>query len=175
MKTKLFILALFCASLFTTSCDSVMGGEKTIGEAVPVAEYKTYFASLKDNIDSEGKRISFEGYFFIGNDITYQDIPGLGKDLASITVYSEPLGKGELVQVMLVSFGDEKNRIYIPEEFSDEDLVVNTNDGEALPYNKKVKISGTVTYPYPDGTYNTITKKRDYHYYLVDVRFDPAA
>ena len=175
MKTKLFTTAFLCASLFITSCDSLTGGEKTVGETVPVEEYETYFASLKDDIESEGKRIAFEGYFYIGNDVTYQDIPGLGEDLASITVYSEPLGQGKLVQVMLVSFGDDKNTISIPEEFTDEDLVVNTNDGVALPYNKKVKISGTVTYPYPDGTYNTRKKKREYHYYLVDVRFDAAA
>ncbi len=174
MNKILFTAALFCSSLFITSCDSISGGDKSVGETVPVAEYETYFASLKDDMESEGKRIAFEGYFFIGNDITYQDIPGLGDDLASIIVYSEPLGQGKLVQVMLVSFGDDKNTISIPEQFTDEDLVVNTNDGEALPYNKKVKISGTVTYPYKDGTYNTVKKKREYHYYLVDVRFDAA-
>src|SRR5690606_31729029 len=85
MKKTILAVALLCSSLFTTSCDSVTGGDKSVGETVPVADYETYFASLKDDMESEGKRIAFEGYFFIGNDITYQDIPGLGEDLASIT------------------------------------------------------------------------------------------
>ncbi len=174
MKRKLFAAVVVCASMLASSCDSLSGGDKSVGEAIPTADYETYFASLTESIESEGKRISFEGYFYINNDITYQDVPGLGEDLASIMVYSEPLGKGKLVHVMLVSFGDDANTISIPEEFTDEDLVVNTNDGEALPYNKKVKISGTVTYPYKDGRYNPAKKTREYFPYLVDVRFDPA-
>ena len=170
---KLFLSALICSSFLFASCDN-LSGEKALGESIPVPQYKTYFASLKDDTNKEGKRISFEGYFHIGNDITYQDIPNLGDDLATIMVYSEPLGKGELVQVMLVSFGDGKNTISIPEEFTEQDIVVNTNDGEELPYDKKVKISGTVTYLDKKGTFNTIQKKRDYHYFLTDLRFDAA-
>ena len=104
---------------------------------------------LKDTT-YQATRVTVEGYFCLTGDLeTRSDkfalnfLSDVKFDKDSIPVYN---WRTPDVTVYLRRSKDGVNSFYLPSSFTEKDLKLYTNDGEELPYNAKVKISGDVEF-----------------------------
>ena len=172
MKTLKFnylaaVLILVFGGMFI-ACNNLLTPKQDLGEFV---EMETL---LKDTT-YQGKRVSVEGYFCLTSDLeTRSDKFGLSF-LSDVKFNKEAIPvynwKTPSVTVYLKCYKDGVNTFYVPSSFEEKDLKLYTNDGEELPYNAKVRLSGDVDF-------NTGTDFRVYRdlgryiVYLHNVRID---
>lgn len=127
--SKLSLLSLGASALLFSAC-SILGGNLEKGELIsPDA-----VSSLNADEANDGKRVAVEGYPFIKGDITIDGD-------TSIDIYTEPAGAGTYITYLPMRFGEGKNTFYVPEEFTDADLVLYDNEGAAIAYDEKVLFS----------------------------------
>lgn len=130
MKTTLAIFAISTA-LALTSC----GGSNEPATPVNAAQ----FEKLRGSKDNAGKRFSITGYPFLDNDVT------IGNDLEiDVSLYSEPKGKGDYIGSVNMGYKDQKNGMYVPDQFTPDDLQIFDNEGKQLGVNDKITVSFTM-------------------------------
>lgn len=117
------------ASVTLTSC----GGDG--GPATPLTK-ESQFEQLWENKENDGKRFSITGYPSIGSDVTIRndmEIP--------VSFSTEPSGEGEYLGSIGLDYKDKKNGIYIPDEFTAEDIKIFDKDGNQLGAKDKITVS----------------------------------
>ncbi len=125
-----FFLGLLCIAFI--SCNS---GSNEIGTVIDAKQ----FEELHSNKENDGKRLSVIGYPNIGTDLT------IGRDgRGHFTLFSEPDAKGNVIGLIRVEMGTDKNEMYVPDNFTMEDLVIHDNEGNELTYQDKIQVSFTV-------------------------------
>lgn len=119
-------LGLSLSAVLLTACS--FGGNLEQGELVSGDAIATEA--------NDGKRIAVEGYPYIAGDVTLDGT-------TSIDIYTEPAGEGEWLIALPIFYGEEgsKNTFYIPDEFSDEDVVLYDNEGNAIAYDEAAMFS----------------------------------
>ena len=159
---------VFAFGVMFTSCGNILNPKRELGEPVNME------ALLKDTT-YQAKRVTVEGYFCLTGDIeTRSDkfalnfLSDLKFDKDTVPVYN---WKTPNVTVYLKLSKDGVNTFYVPSSFTEKDLKLYTNEGEELPYNAKVKISGDVEFN--KGTaFRTYTEFGRYIVYLSNIRID---
>jgi hypothetical protein len=143
---KIFLPIVFLASffLFATfySCKSK---NVEIGVAVDAAALDT----LNLDYANDGKRISFDGYLSFGHlpafiSKTYISVES--DNTVKLEAFTDTSYSGATKLANLnINYGKGSNSISYPEkDFTDDEVVITTNDREKLSLFDKVKISSTV-------------------------------
>lgn len=138
-KLKLVIVGVL-GSLVLFSC----GGSTEPGTPITAKQFDELYYS-KDNAD---KRFSITGYPFIFSDVT------MTGSTISISINSEPMGKGETIGSVDMKYKEYKNGVYIPDTFTPDQIDIYDKDGNKLGVNDKIKVSFTLDLntnrePYP--------------------------
>lgn len=97
------------------------------------------FNALMTDPSNAGKRFSLIGYPSVKGDIRV----GASYE-GSLFLTSEPDGRGESIALLDVKLGKDKNEIYVPDKFTNADLIVYDNEGGVLTTNDKIQVSFTV-------------------------------
>jgi len=130
MKTT-FLIILLTLPLVLNSC----GGND--GPATPITGEQ--FEKLRESKDNNGKRFSITGYPYLNSDVTiHNDLDVL------VAFYSQPKAEGEYLGSIELGYKDEKNGMYLPTQFTPEDLKIFDNEGHKLGINDKITVSFTM-------------------------------
>jgi hypothetical protein len=132
-KSKLTLMVLAIAvTLGLTNC----GGNLEVGTPITAEQFK----KLRENAENSGKRFSITGYPYLSkSDVTVRNDMKI-----SVPLHSEPQGKGELIGSIRLDYKELKNGMYIPNQFTPDDLVIYDNEGNELGVNDKITISFTL-------------------------------
>lgn len=131
MKKKFIILSISVIYSLTSCVGS------SNDPATPIDAQQ--FEKLRENKENDGKRFSITGYPYLNRDVTVRNDMDI-----SITLHSEPKGKGEYIGSIELGYKDSKNGMYIPDQFTPEDLQIFDNEGNQLTINDKIIISFTM-------------------------------
>lgn len=130
-KMKLLFSVGCLAAIALTSC----GGSNEPATAINAEQ----FDQLRENKENAGKRFSVTGYPYLSGDVT------VGNNMnISVELYTEPKGEGELLGSFKLGYKDRKNGMYVPDEFTAEDLQIFDNEGKSSGINDKITISFTM-------------------------------
>lgn len=126
----------FIALLVTLTLISCGGGSNEPATAINGEQ----FEKLRESKENDGKRFSITGYPYLSNsDITVHNDMDI-----SVSIHSEPKGKGEYLGSIDLGYKDQKNGMYIPDQFTADDLQIFDNEGKQLGVNDKITISFTM-------------------------------
>ncbi|QCE43064.1 hypothetical protein [Psychroserpens sp. NJDZ02] len=128
-KLKLVIIPIL-GSLILLSC----GGSTEPGTPITAKQ----FNELHYSKDNAGKRFSITGYPFIFSDVT------MTGSTISVSIHSEPMGKGESIGSVDMKYKEYKNGIFIPDTFTPDKIDIYDKDGNKLGVNDEIKVSFTM-------------------------------
>jgi len=158
----------------------LFGCAKHFAKGKPIDPQKNQLLQLESDKANKGKRFSVTGYAAFGNDIKVGPT-----DDPVIDIYSEPDGKGRLLVSFPIHYGKGANKVHVPEEFTNADIVLYDDNGKTHPYNQKMQFSFTLDlqldrqriekYLLDDKGIPDIHKKvLVFPAYLTNIRVDPA-
>lgn len=126
--------------LFSTGCIAIaLNSCGTGGNEPSTAINAEQFDQLRENKENAGKRFSITGYPYLKGDVT------VGSNMnISVQLYSEPKGEGEFIGSVRLGYKDQKNGMYVPDEFTPEDLQIFDNAGKPSGINDKITVSFTM-------------------------------
>ncbi len=144
LKINLFpFLAFFLMGTIFTACSNFSQPKRELGTTVKMNE-------LLQDTSYQSKRVTVEGYFCITNDLSATTKIFTLPFFANVTFDKDSLPvtdwREARLSVRLECEEDGANTFYTPSDFTAKDLILHTNDGEKLPYNTKVRISGDVEF-----------------------------
>ncbi len=97
------------------------------------------FSKLYENKENSNKRFSITGFPFLDKDVTVRNNMKI-----SVSIYSEANGKGENIASVNMRYKEYKNGMYIPDNFTAEDLQIFDNEGNQFGVNDKITVSFTM-------------------------------
>ncbi|MFL9835698.1 hypothetical protein [Chryseobacterium terrae] len=97
------------------------------------------FEKLRENKENDGKRFSITGYPYLDSDVTIHSDLGV-----LIDFYSQPKAQGEYMGSIKLGYKDDKNGMFIPNQFEADDLQISDNEGNQLGINDKMTVSFTM-------------------------------
>jgi hypothetical protein len=128
--TKITVLLLTTILSFS-ACNS---NEK--GTVLITAEQ---FKSLTWDKANAGKRLGIVGYPAVSTDLNIT-----ANQKGTLTIFTEPDEKGKIIAQFYIKMGDSKNEMYVPDKFTNADLIVYDNEGKKLTTKDKILFSFTV-------------------------------
>ncbi|WP_162923607.1 hypothetical protein [Arachidicoccus soli] len=133
MKNTIIGLIASTTILFNSSCT---GGSQNLSKGKVIDPLQNELIKLETDKSNNSKRFSVLGYPAFNADIKagYNDDP-------VINIYSEPNGQGRLLNSFPIHIGKNANEIYVPKEFSNQDIVVYDNEGKSHKYDEKMQFS----------------------------------
>jgi hypothetical protein len=175
MKVKILSVLALGIILFCPACNSGINNME-IGKIISPEDYRR----LKENEKNDDRRFAIVGYPYLCEDL------GIGgKKEASLFIYTEPNGRGEMIVWLPIKRGKGKNEFYVPDDFSFANIQLFDNDGQELNFHDKAIFSFTIDLKTEDGrSENFYFKKKEgsnelmkakimgYFYTLKDVRID---
>lgn len=160
LQYALGLVAVVAIIMWQTGYNPFAGSGK-IGEIITLAEFKT----LKKDLSSDGKRVALIARGDIANsDVTI--VLGRPMSLSFITPQEEYIDHFDLYR------GDGKNEFFIPEKFTNKDLVLYDNEGKKHAYDENVIISFTLEKLNGNPQINPSTGGYDWAH--KQIRIDPA-
>lgn len=166
MRVNPTVITLFTALLLASCNIDFSSGDKPLEKGTPVAADETAIDNANKDKNNDGKRFSVTGYPSLSN---FNVIVGKGRTL-SVHITTEPEGKGKFITSVNMPYGQKANRLYIPEQFTNKDVVVYDNEGNKHAYTEKMTFSYTLDLQVERGQLS----KGDYFNSKEEVRVDKA-
>ena len=160
LQYALALVAVVAIIMWQTGYNPFAGSGK-MGEIVTAAEFKT----LKKDLASAGKRVALVARGDIANS-NMTIVLGRPVSISFMTPQADYIDHFELYR------GDGKNEFFIPEKFTNKDLVLYDNDGKKHNYDENVVISFTMEKLNGNPQINPRTGGYDWAY--KQIRIDPA-
>ena len=139
MKIIKLNLVFFVTVIFTTTIVISGCGHAHLTKGELVDPLQNQLIKLETDKANNNKRVSVIGYPAFTGDIK----AGLGDDPV-LNVNTEPDGKGRLLASFTIAFGTGSNKVYVPETFTNHDIVLYDNEGQKHPYDEKMQFSFTL-------------------------------
>jgi hypothetical protein len=127
MKRMLF-LGMIAMLMAFSSCGSGNSG------GTPIA-----LDEVVHNYDNEGQNVEVTGYLIPGSFSMVRD------RRITVGLYESTARRKEVAKISM-GFGQQARRIYMPEKFSESDIVIYDDENQKHGYDTKLKIIGSIKY-----------------------------